>query len=110
MKAFFGFAFEPFQALHVVAGAECGGDQGLRFSSCEDGAAVGSWQHAGFDPDVAHFVEGAGVRTPLLIDHLLAEDALAQRLVVVIQFRAWLHRRLPANRQPSFFLMSLTSV
>ena len=30
-ESFFGFAFEAFEALHVVAGAESGGDQTLAF-------------------------------------------------------------------------------
>ena len=85
-EAFLGFAFEAFEALHVVAGAEGGGDQGLGFAAGEDGAAVGARQDAGFDPDFADFVEGAGVGTALLVDDLLAEDALAQRFVVVIEF------------------------
>ena len=86
-EAFLGFAFEDFEALHVVAGAEGGGDQGLGFAAGEDGAAVGAGQHADFDPDVADLVEGAAVGTALLVDDLLAEDALAQGLVVRLELR-----------------------
>ena len=85
-EALLGFAFEAFQALHVVAGAESGGDQRLGFAAGEDGAAVGARQDAGFDPDFADFVERARIGTPLLIDDLLAEDALAQSFVVMIEF------------------------
>ncbi len=65
-EALLGFAFEGFQALFVVAGAEGGGYQGLGFAAGEDGAAVGSWQDAYFDPDVSYFVEGAAVWSSLL--------------------------------------------
>ena len=84
-EAFFGFAFEAFEALHVVAGAERCCYQRLGFAAGEDGAAVGAGQDAGFDPDVADFVEGAGIRTALLFDHFLAEDALAQSLVILLE-------------------------
>ena len=66
-EAFFGFAFEAFEALHVVDGAQRCGYQGLGFAAGEDCAAVGAGQDAGFDPDVANFVEGAGIGTALLI-------------------------------------------
>ena len=85
-KAFLGFAFESFQALHVVAGAEGRCDQSLRFPSGENGAAVSSWQDTGFDPDVTDFVEGARIWTPFLVDHLLAEDPLPKRLVILREF------------------------
>src|SRR6202041_1839194 len=52
------------------------------FASGEDGAAVGSWQDSGFDPDVADFAEGAGIGAALLIDYLLAEDAFAPGLII----------------------------
>ena len=77
-EAFLGFAFEAFEALHVVAGAERGGDQGLGFAAGEDGAAVGAGQDAGFDPDFADFVEGAGIGTAFLLENFFAEDALAE--------------------------------
>ena len=83
-EAFFGFAFEAFEALHVVRGTERGGDQGLSFAAGEDGAAVRAGQNAGFDPDVANFVEGAGVRAAFLLQDFLAEDALAQRFVILL--------------------------
>ena len=84
-EALLGFAFEDFEALHVVAGAQGGGDQRLGFAAGEDGGAVGAGQDADFDPDVADLVEGAAVGTALLVDHLLAEDALAQGLVVSLE-------------------------
>ncbi len=84
-EAFLGFALEAFEALHVVAGAESCCDQGLGFAAGEDCAAVRAGQDSCFDPDFADLVERASIRTPLLIDHCLAEDALAQRLVVVIE-------------------------
>src|SRR5216684_6599337 len=79
-EAFFGFAFEAFEALHVVAGAEGCGDEGLGFAAGEDGAAVGSWQDAGFDPDVADFVEGASIGAAFLFEDFFAEDSFAEGL------------------------------
>ena len=108
-EAFFGFAFEAFQALHVVAGAKRRGDQSLRFAAGEDGAAVSARQNAGFDPDVADFIEGARIRTAFLVDHLLAENALAQRLVIMFQFFQRLLVVFSESPACSFFLMSLTS-
>ncbi len=84
-EAFLGFAFETFQPLHVVAGAKGGGDQCLRFAAGEDCAAVGSRQNSGFDPDLADLVEGAAIGTALLLDDLLAEDALAQSFVIFFE-------------------------
>src|ERR1039458_2361006 len=51
-------------------------------------AVTSAWglpQDSRFDPDFADFVEGTSVRTALLIDHLLAEDALAQGFVVLLE-------------------------
>ena len=85
-EAFFGFAFEDFEALHVVAGAQRGGDQGLGFAAGEDGGAVGAGQDADFDPDVADLIEGAAVGTPFVVDDLFAEDALAKSFEVGLEF------------------------
>src|SRR6266849_6648552 len=84
-EAFLGFALETFEALHVVAGTEGGGNEGLRFAAGEDGAAVGAGQDAGFNPNVADLVEGAAVRTPLVVDDLVAEKALAQSFVILLE-------------------------
>ena len=81
----FGFAFEDFEALHVVAGAERCRHQGLGFAAGEDGRAVGARQDADFDPDVADLVEGARVRAPLLIDYLFAENSFAENFVISLQ-------------------------
>ena len=85
-EALLGFAFEDFQALHVVAGAQGGGDQGLGFAASEDGRAVGAGQNADFDPDIANLVESAAIGTALLVDDLLAENAFAQSLEVSLEF------------------------
>ncbi len=42
-------------------------------------------QNTGFDPDLADLVEGASVRTALVIDHLIAENTLTQCLVILFQ-------------------------
>src|SRR5882724_7055304 len=82
-EALLAFALEAFEALLVVGGAESGCDQGLGFAACEDGAAVGSRQDAGFDPDVANLVELAVVWTTSGDGNVLAEDLLQQEFVVV---------------------------
>ena len=62
------------------------------------GAAVGARQDAGFDPDIANLIEGAPIGTALLVDHLLAENALAQRLVILLELLLAPRRRLRAAR------------
>src|SRR5208282_4025691 len=86
-EALLGFAFKALETLHVVAGAKRGGNQRLGFTAGEDGAAVRARQNAGFDPDLANLVEGAPVGTVLVIDHLVAENALTQNLVVFLELR-----------------------
>ncbi len=66
-EALLGFAFEGFQPLHVLAGAERGGDQRLGFAAGEDRRTVRARQHADLDPDVADLVELAAVRTTLAL-------------------------------------------
>ena len=82
-EALLGFAFEGLQPLHVFAGAQRGRDQRLRFAAGEDRRTVGAGQHADFDPDIADLVELAAIGTALLLDHLLAEDLLAQHFEVL---------------------------
>src|SRR5713226_9260041 len=81
-EAFFGLAFEDFEALHVVAGAESRGDQRLGLAPGEDGRTVGAGQDADFDPDITNLVEGAAVGTAFGIDDVLAEDAFTESFVV----------------------------
>ena len=87
-EALLGFAFERFQPLHVFAGAQRGGNQRLGFAAGEDRRTVRARQHADFDPDIADLVELAAIRTPLLFDHLLAEDLLAQQVEVLARLLA----------------------
>ena len=82
-ETLFGFAFEDFEALHVVAGAESCSYQGLGFAAGEDSGAVGARQHPDFDPDGTNFVEGATIGAALIVDNLITEDALAQDFVLV---------------------------
>ena len=84
-EALLGFALETFEALHVVAGAKRGGDQRLRFAAGEDGAPVGPGQHADFDPDFANLIEGPSIGAVLLVNDLIAEDALTQSLVILFE-------------------------
>ncbi len=84
-EAFLGFAFEDFEALHVVAGAESGGHQSLSFAAGEDCGAVSTRKDADLDPDVADLVEGASIGTALVVDHVLAEDSFAQGFVIGLE-------------------------
>src|SRR5215831_10505747 len=81
-EALLGFALETFKTLHVVAGAKSGRDQRLRFATGKDGAAVRARQDSCLDPDFANLIEGPSIRPAMLFGHLLAEDPLAQRLVI----------------------------
>ncbi len=65
-----------------------GRDQGLGFAASENCRAVSARQHADFDPDIANLIELAAIGTALLLDHLLAEDALAQHLQVALTLLA----------------------
>jgi len=49
----------------------------LGLAAREDCAAMGAGQYADFDPNFADLVEGAAIRTPLVVDDLVAEKALA---------------------------------
>ncbi len=65
-------------ALLVFLGAEGGGDQRLGLAAGEQRRAVGAGQHADFDGDRADLVERAAVRTPAILQHLVAEDPLLE--------------------------------
>ena len=86
-ETLFGFALEALEALHVIAGAESGGDQRLRFAASEDGAAVRTGQDACLNPDVADLIESATVGTALVVDDLVAENPLAESFVVFFELR-----------------------
>ena len=82
-EAFLGFAFETFEALHIVAGTQRCSDQRLGFAAGEDGAAVGARQDSGFDPDFANFIEGARVGTArgrVVVDDVVLRAARAGEL------------------------------
>ena len=76
-EALAGFArFQEFDALRIVLGAEGDRDQRLGFAAGEEGGTVGARQNAGFDGDLADLIEGAAVGTAVVLQHLIAEDAL----------------------------------
>jgi len=102
MKRFLA-AFENFEALHVITRAKGGGYQGLGFAAGENRGAVGARKNSDFDPDGTNLVEGTAIRTTALIENLLAEDALAQNFVVVLELAAafFIFFR---NRGEQFFL------
>ena len=79
---------EQFDALLVVLGAEGDRDQRLRFAAGEEGRTVGARQNAGFDGDVADFVERAAIGTAAMLEHLVAEDALLESVEALLGFRA----------------------
>ena len=84
-EALLGFTLEDLKSLHVVAGAESGGHQGLGFASGKNRGTVGTRQYADFDPNVANLIEGAAIGTPLLLDHGFAEDPFTKSFVVGLQ-------------------------
>src|SRR5258708_22585712 len=86
-EALLGFAFKAFEALHIVAGSEGCCDQCLSFATSKDGGAVRAWKDAGFDPDFSNLVEGASIGTALMVNHMLAKDALAEDLEVMLEVR-----------------------
>src|SRR5579864_3565531 len=71
-EALLGFAFEDFEALHIVAGAERCRDQGLGFAAGKNRRAVCAGQHADFNPDVANLIESPAIGTAFLIDFSFA--------------------------------------
>ena len=78
-------AFVALHALRVVGGAERRGDQRLGFAAGEERRTVHAGQHAGLDRDLANLVEGAVVGTDAVVEYLLAEDLLAEELVVLAE-------------------------
>src|SRR4029077_3928817 len=83
-----GLALERPQPLLVIGRAQCGCDQCLRFAAREDCRPMRAWQHSHLNPDVANLIKRARIRTPPLLGHLLAENPLAQHLVIVLEFLA----------------------
>ncbi len=75
-----GFPFERLDLLRIVGGAERAGDERLRFAAREDGGTVGARQHAGLDPDRAHFVELAAVEPDVVVQDLVVEDLFLEVL------------------------------
>ena len=74
-EALGGFArLQQFDALLVVLGAERHRDQRLGFAAREQRRTVGARQDAGFDGDLADFVERAAIGTAVILQHLVAED------------------------------------
>ncbi len=95
-EVFLLLAFVALEALPVVGGAEGGGDQGLGFAAGEERGTVGAGQNAGLDADGADLVEGAAIGTDAFLRDLLAEGALAEKLVVggeLLLERRWCRRR-----------------
>ena len=84
-EVLFLLALIALQALAVVGGAQRGGNQGLRLAAGKERRAVRAGQNAGLDGDLANLVEGAAIGTDAILGHLLAEDPLAQMLVIVRQ-------------------------
>src|ERR1700674_386661 len=83
-----GFAFENFQALHIVTRAERGSDKSLCFAPGENCGTMGARENSNFAPDLANLIERTPIGTPLVVDNLLAEDAFPQSLVVSLQLCA----------------------
>jgi hypothetical protein len=80
-EALEGFVLEQqVQALHVFLGAEGERGQGLGFAAGEERRAVHARQQADFAGDLANLVEGAAVRTAIMMQDVVAEELLAQAL------------------------------
>src|ERR1700691_2401517 len=93
---------QQFDALRIVFSAQGQGHQGLRFAAGEQRGAVGARQHAGFDGDGANLIEGAAIRTAVVLQHLVAEDALFQRLEDLLAFVLLLFGQAFENRLLQF--------
>ncbi len=105
-EALGGFArLQQLDALLVVLGAQRHRDQRLRFAAREERRSVRARQHAGFDGDGPDLVEGAAIRTPAVVEHLVAEDALLERVD-----STWRPRSRCSSGRPSTsrFLISAT--
>ena len=86
-EALEGFArLQQLDALLVVLGAERDRNQRLRFAAREQGRTVGARQNARFDPDLADFVECAAIGTAVVLQHLIAEDALLEGFEALARF------------------------
>ena len=85
-------ALVALQPLSLVGGAQCGCHQRLRFATSKQRRSVCARQHAGFDGNLTNLVEGAAIRSDPILCHLLAEDPLAQFLIIVSQllFGRWI--------------------
>ncbi len=81
---------QQLDALLVVLGSQCNGDQGLGFAAGEQGRAVSTRQNAGFDGDLADLVHRAAIGTAAADQHFVAEDALFKSVVALAGFGALL--------------------
>ena len=82
-------------------------DQRLGLAAGEQRRTVNAGQNADLDRDRANLVEGAMIGTDALVQHLVAEDLLAQQLVVLGEL---LGRGGDRPRASSFFSASLISL
>src|SRR5690349_13932821 len=64
---------EQLNPLLIVFGAERRGDKRLSFAPRKNRRAMGTWEYADFAPDGTKFIELTTVRTPVLLQHLVAE-------------------------------------
>ena len=78
-------AFVALQPLPVVGCAQRRRNQRLRLAARKQRRTVRPRQHAGLNRDGPNLVERAAIGPDALLGHLLAEDALAQVLVIVRQ-------------------------
>src|SRR4051812_12941790 len=88
-----GLALEAFHPLLVVAGAEGGGDERLRFTAGEDGRAVRPWQEPHLRRDGADLVVLPSRDAPALVGdhpaHVLVLEILERGLDVLFLARVW---------------------
>src|SRR5450755_2688887 len=64
---------------------------------------MSAWQHSSLDPNLANLVKSASIGTMLVIDHLVAENSLAQDLEILLYFRFARGVILGHGREQFFF-------
>ena len=79
----FYFAFVALHALRVIGGAKRRCNQRLGLATGEQRRTVNARQHANFNRDCTNLVKRTVIRANTIVQHLLTEDLLAQKLVVL---------------------------
>ena len=84
-EVLFLLALEVLETLHVVGGSQSGRNKRLCFTAGKDCGTMRARKHTGFDCDIANLVKLAAIGTNAIFRYLLAEQTLAQHLVIVLK-------------------------